>query len=185
MFKSKKSLIALALTVATAGSFGQVYVQGAFGPGNINVDWSGLGATSTKNSNTGNKFIAGYSLGNGWSVESNVINYGRATGSNATATGEYKASGYGIGGAYTNETDKWLFRAGLALNRNKMDVSATGTWVATTPSTTSNQANFDFGAGYKINDKFALMAGYDVSKGKAGTSTGSLSLWSFGIRAKF
>lgn len=51
----KKTLIAAALAVAATGSFAQVYVQGAAGQGNVSGEF--VGATSTKNSSTGNKFL--------------------------------------------------------------------------------------------------------------------------------
>jgi len=183
----KKSLIALALTAAAASSFAQVYVQGAVGQGNINVDW-GSTATNTKNSASGSKFLVGYELSNGWSVEGLVINYGKSIGTVSAVNGEVKASGYGIGGAYTQQADKWLFRAGAALNSNKLAIGVAAGTLTATAAQTSAQANLNLGVGYKINDTFHVTADYDFSNAKYGTGSGStagVSLLSIGLRAKF
>ncbi len=181
----KKSLIAAALAVAATGSFAQAYVQGAVGQGTVNADWTGTGMTTTKNSSTGSKFVAGYGLGNGWSVEANVINYGKAVGNGTTGGYELKATGMGFGGAYTGAIDKLTWRVGLAMNQNKLSASASGTATLAKPSETSSQLNTDFGIGYRLTDNLAAIAGYDKSTVKINTVSFGTSLVSVGLRANF
>lgn len=179
----KKTLIAAALAVAATGSFAQVYVQGTIGQGTVNAQYVGIGATDTKKSTTGNKLIVGYELGNQWSIEANMIDYGKSS-TNVTAfpAAEFKISGYGIGGAYTfNNASKWNFRIGLGINNNKATTIVTN--VSTSESST--QANLDIGVGYKITDTFTAIAAIDSSAAKYSGKNYSASLLSIGIRAKF
>ena len=62
----KKSLISLSLAVLATGSFAQVYVEGAFGSGNINQEYAN--ATSSSKSSAGNKFAIGYEISKDWSA---------------------------------------------------------------------------------------------------------------------
>lgn len=190
----KKTLIAAALVVATSASFAEgVYLQGSAGQGNLNVDFSG--AVSSQKSSSGSKFVLGYEMGGAgsgsWSVEALAIDYGKASANyGSSVNDDIKVSGYGLGAAWTTAlSEKWSFKGGLALMSNKAqeDVPA----YKYSNSTTSSKLNLGFGFGYKINDMFSVVGEYDVSgvkndlKGTASSSTGSVSLISIGLRAKF
>lgn len=98
----KKSLIALALTVAATTSFAQVYIQGAAGQGTVNVDVTA--PTTVKKTATGSKFALGYEYGNGWAVEGMIISFGKSVATtNTGTTGEMKATSFAIGGVYSGD----------------------------------------------------------------------------------
>jgi OmpA-OmpF porin, OOP family len=180
----KKTLIAAALAVAATGSFAQVYVQGAIGQGTVNAEYLGIGATSTKKSSTGNKLVVGYDLGNQWSVEANMIDYGKSSTSvTGSSAADFKVSGYGLGGAYTfdNKNSNWNFRLGLSINDNKVTTIISGL----SANESSTQANVDVGVGYKLTDTFSLIGAIDSSAAKYTGKNYSTSLLSFGLRAKF
>jgi hypothetical protein len=178
----KKTLIAAALAVAATGSFAQYYAQGAVGQGNTgNVDCANT--TKCEKSSTGNKFLVGYELGNGWAVEGLMINYGKTARSNATQNDALKTTGLGIGAAYSSKfNDDWNGRIGLSLNKNKADYSGN---IAAASNTTSTQANLGLGLGYKLSNAISIIAEYDTSTSKIVNKTGSVSLMSIGLRASF
>jgi Outer membrane protein beta-barrel domain len=176
----KKSLIALALTVAATGSFAQMYIQGSAGKGNLNFD---CGANVCVKKNSGNKFIVGYDVGNGLSYEGQIINYGKIT---SAAFQDVKATGFGANAAYSgNFNDNFGYRVAAGLARNKGESPTT-----TGPATSSWQLAVGGGIGYNFNKSVALTADYDLSNAKVptsatATSTGSVSLFSIGLRARF
>lgn len=166
----KKSILTAALAIAVSGSFAQVYVEGAIGQGSVGATCPG----SCSKKNTGTKFVAGYDLGKGWSVEGLVIDYGKVT---ATNSPDLKVSGLGIGGAYLHSlNDKWSLKASLALTQ--MKVSSIG-------SETSLQPNIGLGVGYKLTATLAGIAQYDFGQDKYNGSKGSQGLLSIGLRASF
>jgi hypothetical protein len=60
-----------------------------------------------------------------------------------------------------------------------------GTYSVTASSYSSTQSNLGLSVGYKVAEKVHLIAEYDFSNGKYGSTSGSVSLLSFGIRANF
>jgi opacity protein-like surface antigen len=169
----KKSLIALAFSVAVTGSFAQVYVQGGFGKGTI----GSVNCTGCTTSNSGNKLLVGYELGNGWALEGQSITYGKVSNLGA-GNADISATGFGLGGAYnTLLTDKVSGRIGLSLNSIKFN---------STPSQSTSSLNLGLGLGYKISDSISGIVEYDISSAKDNTSgSHSLGLFTFGIRARF
>ena len=178
----KKSLIALSLATLATGSFAQMYIQGSVGKGSVNFD-CGAGVACTK-SNSGNKFLLGYDAGNGLSYEGQIINYGKIT---STAFQDVKATGYGANVAYSgNFSDQFGYRVAGGLARNKIDTPS----VAAATATSSWQLAVGGGVAYNFNKSVAATLDYDLSNGKFAqtattTGTGSVSLISFGIRARF
>lgn len=177
----KKSLIALALTVAATGSFAQMYIQGSLGKGNLNGD---CGTSVCQKNNSGSKFLLGYDAGNGLSYEGQFINYGKIT---SSAFQDIKATGFGGNVAYSgNFSDQFGYRVAGGLARNKVDTPS----VTAAPTTNSWQLAVGGGVAYNFNKSVALTADYDLSNAKqatsaTATSSASVSLFSIGLRAKF
>jgi hypothetical protein len=177
----KKSLIALALTVAATGSFAQMYIQGSLGKGSVGFD---CGTNVCQKTNSGNKFLLGYDAGNGLSYEGQIINYGKTTSSGFQ---DVKGTGYGGNVAYSgNFSDQIGYRVAGGLARNKVETPST----TAAPTTSSWQLAVGGGVAYNINKSVALTADYDLSSVKfatsaTATSTGSVSLYSIGLRARF
>lgn len=167
----KKSLIAAVLAVAATGSFAQVYVQGGFGPASIGA----INCAGCDSTNPGNKFLLGYDVGGGFSVEGQSVSYGKVTG---TGGADVKATGLGLGGAYAIPfSDKFSGRIGLSLNQNKL---------TQTPDQKSTGLGYGLGAAYKFNDTLSGIAEYDRSSAKDNTAVShSLGLFTVGLRAKF
>lgn len=177
----KKSIIALALTVAATGSFAQMYIQGSLGKGNLNAD---CGTAVCQKDNSGNKFLLGYDVGNGLSYEGQMINYGKIT---SPSFQDIKATGFGGNVAYSgNFNDQFGFRVAGGLARNKVDRPS----LTAAPTTSSWQLAVGGGVAYNFNKSVALTADYDLSSAKyatsaTATSSASVSLLSIGLRAKF
>ncbi len=177
----KKSLIALALTVAATGSFAQMYIQGSVGKGTLSFD---CGTNVCQKNNSGNKFLLGYDVGNGLSYEGQIINYGKIT---SAAFQDIKATGFGGNVAYSgNFNDQFGYRVAGGLARNKVDAPS----VTAVPTTNSWQLAVGGGVAYNFNKSVALTADYDLSTAKlstsaTATSTASVSLLSIGLRARF
>jgi len=175
----KKSLIAAVLAVAATGSFAENYFQGSLGKGNINLD---CGGSDCKKSNTGYKLLAGFEQGNGLAYEAQIINYGKVT--STTSTDAYKVSGLGGNVAYVGKiNDNFGYRTAAGLGFNKAVNGSTS-------SKTTPQLTLGAGLAYNITKTIAATADFDVSRHKADGTTGELvsgtaSLISFGIRAKF
>jgi opacity protein-like surface antigen len=177
----KKSLIALALTVAATGSFAQMYIQGSLGKGSVGFD---CGTNVCQKTNPGNKFLLGYDAGNGLSYEGQIINYGKTT---SSAFLDVKGTGYGGNVAYSgNFSEQFGYRVAGGLARNKIDTPS----VTAAPSTASWQLAVGGGVAYNVNKSVALTADYDLSNAKfatsaTATSSAAVSLFSIGVRAKF
>jgi uncharacterized protein YdbL (DUF1318 family) len=178
----KKTLIAAALAVAASGSFAQVYVEGALGQGTVNQAWAG--ATSSKKTSSGNKFVVGYDINKSWSAELQMLNYGKATASAGANSADAKVTGTGIGGYWNLNGDKWGFKVGAAYVMTKNAETQTGTANTTT---NNNSIGLGVGGSYKFTDSLALTFGLDTATFKASgtTGTGGASLLSVGLRAKF
>ncbi|MDI9333617.1 MAG: outer membrane beta-barrel protein [Cytophagales bacterium] len=178
----KKTLIAAALAVAATGSFAQVYVEGAIGQGKVNVTY--LGATSEKQTSSGNKFAIGYEINKDWSAELQMLNYGKSTASNGTQSAESKVTGTGIGAYWNTGSDKWGFKFGLSFVSTKNAETQTGT-----ANTSANNSGVGLGIGgsYKLTDAAAVTFGLDTATFKSAqvSGTGSASLLSVGLRYKF
>lgn len=177
----KKSLIALALTVAATSSFAQMYIQGSLGKGNLNGD---CGINVCQKNNSGNKFLLGYDAGNGLSYEGQIISYGKVT---SSAFQDVKATGFGGNVAYSgNFNDQFGYRVAGGLARN----TVTTPGVTTAPTTSSWQLAVGGGVAYNFNKSVAVTVDYDLSSAKyatsaTATSSASTSLISIGLRARF
>jgi opacity protein-like surface antigen len=180
----KKTLIAAVLAVAATGSFAENYFQGSIGNGSVGFD-CGTGYTCKK-TNTGYKALFGFDAGNGLSYEGQYISYGKEVPTNNTTgatPNAAKVTGIGANVAYSaNFNDSWGYRVAGGLGLNKADDGAS-------TSTSSLKLTLGGGIAYNVTKTVALTADYDISnanlKYPATTIGTSVSLLSFGIRAKF
>lgn len=186
----KKSLIALALTVAATTSFAQVYIQGAAGQGTVNVDVTA--PTTVKKTATGSKFALGYEYGNGWAVEGMIISFGKSVATtNTGTTGEMKATSFAIGGVYSGDLGNGHgLKGGLYYGRNKADASGNAFTAAQTNAQSINALNVGIGYSYAFNKTTALTVDYDQGSFKnqlalSSTNAVTASLLSVGVRFKF
>ena len=113
-----------------------------------------------------------------------VLNYGKATGANATASAEAKVTGTAIGAYWTPRNDKWGFKLGLSAVSTKNAEAQTNT---ASTNTSSSGLGVGVGGSYNFTDAYALTFGIDTATFKASgvSGTGGVSLMSVGLRAKF
>lgn len=186
----KKSLISLALTVATATSFAQVYIQGAAGQGTVNVD--AAAPTTVKKTATGSKLALGYEYGNGWAVEGMIISFGKSVATtNTGTTADIKATSFAIGGVYSGDLGNGHgLKGGLYYGRNKADATGNALAAASVNAQTVGGVNVGLGYSYSFNKTAALTVDYDLGNFKnqlalPTASTFTASLLSVGVRFKF
>jgi uncharacterized protein YdbL (DUF1318 family) len=178
----KKTLIAAALAVAATGSFAQVYIEGAVGQGKVGMTFTNT--TSSSQSSSGSKFALGYTINKNWSAELQMLNYGKATGSNATQTADAKVTGTGVGGYFNANVNNWGFKVGAALVSTK---NAEYHTLYGNTNTSNSGIGIGIGGSYKFTDTLAVTFGFDSASIKAArvSGTGTAGLMSVGLRASF
>lgn len=191
----KKIMLATLMAVVAGGASAQVYLEGAFGSSNLEVDCTG--ASRCEKSGTGAKLIGGYTVNPNIAVEVGYVNFGDAKFAGYTtvprlgygyADVTYKSTAFYIGGAARGELVRGLWgvaRLGLAQVETKADVRF-GSLAGSTSDTGAN-ALFGLGLEYAVVPKFKVTAGVDFTQSPIaeGNTTATLRLLSIGAQYKF
>ncbi len=189
--KIKNTLLGIALCVAAPLALAQGYVGATGGATNWDIDCAGT--TSCDKSGTGFKIFGGYMLNPNVGIEALYIDLGKATVAGilpglGTATGEFKGSGFGIGGVLAGRSDAFSFGARLAIMSVEGKVNGRVAGFSGSTSKTSAQPLFGVYAGYEIVKNLDLRIEFDSTRVKVGDddgSDGTVRLISGGITYRF
>lgn len=192
----KKIMLATLMAVVAGSASAQVYIEGAFGSTNLEVDCAG--ASRCDKSGTGGKLIGGYAVNPNVAVELGYVSFGDAKFAGyASIPGygygyldvTYKSTAFYIGGAVRGELAHGLWgvaRLGLAQVETKTDARVA--YGAGSASKSGAEALFGLGLEYALNQKFKLTAGVDFTQSpiaEGSDTTATLRLLSIGAQYKF
>lgn len=181
--------IAASALLASSAVMAQPYVGAGVGPTRIDVDCSGT--TTCDKTDSGFKVFGGFRTGSGFAPELVYFDWGKATATLVdtelgTASGEVKATGWGLGVAYFIPfTTQWqgVLRLGVASNKAK----GTGTLggVSGSVSETSTNPYYGLGVGYRINNNLSIDGAMDFSRIKLLGEKADTRLISIGVTYLF
>lgn len=175
---------ALIASAAHADQPAQAYVGIAGGASHISVDCTG--ATSCDKSDTGGKFTAGYSFGNGFGLEGSFISFGKAKGSDGTTAATLKPTAFLLGGVYALPLGSdWGMNVRLGLAQVKTKVDARQGTLAGSASETKTKAYAGLGVTYAVSPSVKLELAVDSTQGQFAGEKGTVRLFSFGANFAF
>lgn len=160
------------------------YISAAAGPAHLSVDCSG--ATSCDTSSTGGKLMAGYSFGNGFSLEGGYINFGKARATDGNSATTLKPSALVLGGGYSLPLGgNWgmVVRLGVAQVKAKADLYFQTQHGSASERETKLYAGL--GATYAISSQVKLELGVDSTQGQFAGQKGHVRLVSVGATFSF
>lgn len=191
----KKMMVATLMALVAGSASAQVYLEGAFGSTNLEVDCTG--ASRCEKSGTGAKLIGGYAVSPNIAVEVGYLKFGDAKFAGTTYIPgygygyldvTYKSNAFYIGGAARGELvhNFWgVARLGLAQVETKADARIT--YGGGTSSKSGAEALFGLGVEYAVAQKLKLTAGVDFTQSPIaeGNTTATLRLLSIGAQYNF
>lgn len=177
-------MLALAALATASVSAPEIYVSGAVGSSNINVDCAGT--TRCDRNGTAAKLTGGYQINKALSAEIGYLNFGKATLADSSLSVDLKATAVTLGLAYTLPLNtQWNvdLRGGVARVESKLSVSGYGSI-----SENNTTGYVGLGLGYTIDRNIKIEAGLDFSRaeiqGEKGEK-GDLRAISIGARYSF
>lgn len=183
-----RAAAACALLTGSA-AMAQGYLGAGVGPTRIDVDCAET--TTCDKTDSGFKVFGGYRFGSGFAPELVYFDWGKATATLVdtelgTASGEVKATGWGLGVAYFIPfTTQWqgVLRLGVASNKAK----GTGTLggLSGSVSETSTNPYYGLGVGYRINNNLSVDAAMDFSRIKLLGEKADTRLVTIGLTYQF
>lgn len=184
----KKYAFALAATLMAAAAHADqtpgVYVGIAGGASHISVDCTG--ATSCDKSDTGGKFTAGYSFGNGFGLEAAYISFGKAQGADRTTSATLKPTAFLLGGVYALPlSNEWGMNLRLGVAQVKTKVDARQGTLAGSASETKTKTYAGVGVTYAVSPSVKLELAVDSTQGQFAGEKGTVQLVSFGATFAF
>lgn len=188
----KHAIVLAALFGATAAQAAQpaeaaqgpFYITAAAGPAHLSVDCTG--ATSCDTSGTGGKLMAGYSFGNGFSLEGGYISFGKARAADSTLSTTLKPSALVLGGAYALPFgSNWgmVVRLGVAQVKTKAEFATSTQQGHASERETKVVAGV--GVTYAISSSVKLELGLDSTEGQFAGEKGNVRLISLGATFAF
>jgi OOP family OmpA-OmpF porin len=187
----KKLIAAAALLACVGGASAQVYVGGALGATNQDVDCQG--ASKCDKNAVGGKLYAGYAIDPVFALEAGYANFGKFSAS-GTVSGlglvplDLRSSAVFILGAIRGAVVpdmKLVGRLGMANVTSKIDVSAPS--VSGTDSMSEISAYYGIGLEYTINKNLSASVEADFTKSAdvAETGNGLIRMISVGAQYRF
>lgn len=188
--KSYLSTLMLAIAALGCGAVqAQGYVGGGVGPARIDIDCTG--ATTCDKTSTGYKLFGGFRSPSGFAGELVYFDWGKVEATQVsvelgTASGELKASGWGLGMAYFAPfTPQWQGVLRLGVLRNKAKASGTIGGTSGSTSETSTQPYYGLGVSYRFTPNLAVDAAMDFSRIKILGEKADTRLISAGLTYSF
>lgn len=182
--------IALILAMAGAslfstGAMAQVYVSGAVGASEIDVECDGASTCDTKD--TAFKLVGGYEFGNGFAAELGYANFGKAKAAEPGVSLEAKASALMLGVAYQAQINQdWglNFRLGIASVKAEISGSVAGVGSASDDDS-STQPYYGLGVNYAVAKNVKLEFGADFTKAEYAGEKADVRAITIGVRYAF
>lgn len=189
----KKIVTATMLALVMGGAYAQGYVEGAFGPSNLDADCAGT--TRCELDSTGFKLVGGYAFNPNFSVEAGYINFGTVEASvydfvpgfgYQLINGELKSTAFYVGGAVRGEFGSGFAGvARLGLANVETEVKSSITFGSVTTSETKMRALFGLGLEYAITKQLKLTGNLDFTQAANAEDNETATLRLLSIGAKF
>jgi OOP family OmpA-OmpF porin len=180
----KKQAILLAALIGAASAQAQVYGTVAGGATHINVECTG--ATNCDSSDTGIKLVAGYDLGNGFSIEGGYMTFGKARASDGNLSATLKPTAFVLAGAYAIPfSPEWGMNVRLGIAQVKTKISAALGTLNGSDSESKASVYVGVGATYAISKTVKLELALDSTKAEYAGEKGNVQLVSIGATFAF
>lgn len=185
----KKILLASALATMMGGAFAQVYVGGAYGMTQMEVDCSGT--YTCDKSDAGVKLYGGYQFNPALAVELGYISFGKVKfsgpyySSTVSAEMESTAVTFAVAGrAAFSPVVHGVARLGFASVETKVNANLSG-YGSGADSETTVKPYFGLGLEYSFSKQLRGTLGADFTQGEIGGETGSLRAFNVGLQYGF
>lgn len=180
----KRSLLTLAILLASSTAMAQGYIGGTYGLTKQSVDCSGT--TSCDTSDSGFKLYGGYKFNHLGAIELGYADYGTVRANVGAVSARYSTTAVMLGGAVFVPVAPKLTgigRLGIAWS----DVSTSGSFgpFLATDSETHTNPYFGLGLALALTPKLSLTGSYDFSRVKYNGEKSSTSLLGLGLSLSF